>query len=176
MLHSVQTTIGNPDRSLFHYGLVKIIIQHQLSLNFKSWDEFLIECQLGPTQYWPNPPPNTRRKWKATVKSKVGNVHEAESKDKELQEANPPINTGISDDGVGNVAPCYSEITLNQSPSDKRCNTLAKTGDKLTKTEDVNAVDYKSLYELNTPRKHGDESMHKLEQLAQVCCDRGGSE
>ena len=43
MAHSVQTTIGNPDRSLFHHGLVKIIIQHQLSLNGKSWDEFLIE-------------------------------------------------------------------------------------------------------------------------------------
>ena len=68
MAHSVQTTIGNPDRSLFHHGLVKILIQHQLSLNCKSWDEFLIECQLGPTQYWPNPPPKTRRKRKAIVK------------------------------------------------------------------------------------------------------------
>ena len=145
-----------------------------MSLNGKSWDDFLIECQLGPTQYWPNPPPKTRRKRKATIKSEFSNVHEDESKDKELQEANPPINTGISDDGVGNVAPCYSEATLNQSPSDKHCSTPANTGDKLTKTEDVNAVDYKNLSELNTPHKHGNESMHKIEQLAQVCCDRGG--
>ena len=166
MSNSVQTTISNPDRSLFHHGLVKIIIQHQLSLNGKSWDEFLIECQLGPTQYWPNPPPKTHRKRKATVKSEVGNVHEAESKDKELQEANPPMNTCISDDGVRNVAPCYSETTLNQSPSDKRCSTPAKTWDKLTKNEDVNVVDYKNPSQLNTPHKHGDDSMHKLEQLA----------
>ena len=65
---------------------------------------------------------------------------------------------------------------MNQSPYDKCCSTPAKTGDKLTKTEDVNAVDYKNLPELNTPCKHGDDSMHKLEQLAQVCCDRGGFE
>ena len=84
MSNSVQTTISNPDRSLFHHGLVKIIIQHQLSLNGKSWDEFLIECQLGLTQYWPNPPPKTHRKRKAIVKSNVSNVQEAKSKDKEL--------------------------------------------------------------------------------------------
>ena len=105
MAHSVQTTIGNLDRSLFHHGLVKIIIQHQLSLNCKSWDEFLIECQLGPTQYWPNPPQKTRRKHKAIVKYEFGDVHEAESKDKELQEANPPINTCVDDDGVRIINP-----------------------------------------------------------------------
>ena len=76
------------------------------------------------------------------------------------------INIDISNDGVGNVAPCYSEAPLNQSPSEKRCSTPAKTGDKLTKNEDVNAVDYKNPSELNTPHKHGDDSMHKLEQLA----------
>ena len=113
MAHSVQTTIGNPDRSLFHHGLIKILIQHQLSLSCKSWDEFLVECKLGPTQYWPNPPPKTHRKWKAPVKSKIGDVHEAESKDKELQEVNPPISTCISDDGVVNVAPCYVDTTLD---------------------------------------------------------------
>ena len=84
MAHSVQTTIGNPDRSLFHHGLIKILIQHQLSLSCKSWDEFLVGCKLGPTQYWPNPPPKTRRKRKAPVESEVGNVHKAETRDKEL--------------------------------------------------------------------------------------------
>ena len=81
MLHLVQS-FDNPNRSLFHHGLVKIIIRHQLSLNGKSWDEFLIECQFGPTQFWPNPSPKTRRKRKATVKPGVSNVPEAESKDK----------------------------------------------------------------------------------------------
>ena len=83
MSHSIQS-FSNPDRSLFHHGLVKIIIQHQLSLIGKSWDEFLIECQLGPTQCWLNPSPKTRKKRKAPIKSEVSNVHEAESKDDEL--------------------------------------------------------------------------------------------
>ena len=65
---------------------------------------------------------------------------------------------------------------MNRSPSDKRCSTPAKTEDRLTKNEYINAVDYKNLSELNTPHKHGNESMHKLDQLAQVCCDRGGFE
>ena len=112
MSHSVQS-FDNPDRSIFHHGLVKIIMQHQLSLNGKSWDEFLTECQLGPTQYWPNPSPKTRRKRNATVNLEVSNVPETESKDKELEEAHTPINAGISDDGVGNVAPYYSEAALN---------------------------------------------------------------
>ena len=78
MSHAVQS-FDNPDRSLFHHGLVKIILQHQLSLKGKSWEEFLTECHLGPTQYWPNPAPKTRRKWKATAKPEVNNVPETES-------------------------------------------------------------------------------------------------
>ena len=112
MSHAVQI-FDNPDRSLFHHGLVKIIIHHQLSLNGKSWDEFLTECHLGPTQYWPNPSPKTRRKQKATVKPEVSNVPENKSEDKGLEEANPPINAGISNDGVGNVFPCCFETALN---------------------------------------------------------------
>ena len=75
-----------------------------------------------------------------------------------------------------NVAPCFTETTLNQSPSHKCFSIPAKTGDKLTKNEYANAIDYKNPFELNTPHKHGDESMHKLEQLAHVCYDRGGFE
>ena len=65
-----------------------------------------------------------------------------------------------------NVAPCYAETTLDQSLSDKRCSTPTKAEGKLTKNEDVDGVDYENPSELYTPRKHGDESMHKLEQLA----------
>ena len=84
MAHSVQSTIGNPDRSLFPHGLIKILIQHQLSLSCKSWDEFLVENKLGSTQYWPNPPPKTRRKRKAPAKSEVDDIHKAELRDKKL--------------------------------------------------------------------------------------------
>ena len=48
MSQAVQS-FNNPDRSIFHHGLVKIIVQHQLYLNGKTWDEFLTECDLGPT-------------------------------------------------------------------------------------------------------------------------------
>ena len=167
MSHSVQS-FDNPDRSLFHHGLVKIIIQHQLPFNGKSWDEFLVECHFGLTQFWPTPSPNTHRKRKATVKLQVSNVLEAESKDKGLEESHTPINAGICNDDVGNVAPCYSEATLNRSPFDKRCSTLAKTEDKLTKNKDINALDCKNLSEPNNPHKHGKDPMHKLDQLAQV--------
>ena len=44
-------SLSNPDRSLFHHGLIKIIVQNQLSVNGKSWDGFLTDCHLGPTQY-----------------------------------------------------------------------------------------------------------------------------
>ena len=123
---------------------------------------------MGPTQYWPKPSPKTCRKRKVVVKPEVSNVHEVETKGQELHEANLPIYTGNSDDGVGNVAPCSSEATLNEPTSDKRCSTPPKTEDRLTENEDVNTIDYKNLSELNTPHKHDNESMHKLDQLAQV--------
>ena len=78
------------------------------------------------------------------------------------------MNAGISDYGGGNVAPCYSEATLNRSPSDKHFSSPAKTEDRLTKNEDINAIDCKNLSEPNNPCKHGKVPMHKLDQLAQV--------
>ena len=48
---------SNLDSSLCHHGLIKIILQFQLSAKGESWDKFLVDCQLGPTQYWPNPSP-----------------------------------------------------------------------------------------------------------------------
>ena len=113
-----------------------------------------------------NPSPKTRKKRKVIVKPEVSNDPKAESKDKGLEEANPPINAGISDDGVGNVVPCYSEVTLNRPPSDKGHSTPAKTEDRLTKNEDINAVNCKNFSEPNNPCKDGKESMHKLYQLA----------
>ena len=65
-----------------------------------------------------------------------------------------------------NVAPCYAETTLDQSLSDKCFSTPTKAEGKLTKNEVVDAVDYENPSEMYTTRKHGDESMHKLEHLA----------
>ena len=102
-------------------------MQHQLSLNGKSWDEFFTECDLGPTQYWPNPSPKTRRKRKATVKPEVNNVPKTELEGKGLEEAKLPINVDISNEDVGNTVPCRSEVALNQSPPDKSYSTPVKT-------------------------------------------------
>ena len=119
---------------MFHHGLIKILIQHQLSLSCKSWDDFLVGCKLGPTQYWPNPPPKPHRKHKAPLKSKVDAVHNAELKYKELQEANPPISSCISNDGT----------TTDQSSSDKCLSTPTKVKGRLTENEDVNTVNYEN--------------------------------
>ena len=110
-------------------------------------------------QYWLIPPPKTHRKRKAPVKSEVDNVHKDELRDKELQEANPPIGTCISNDGTVNVTPCYAEKTMGQSLSDKCFSTPTKVKGRLAKNEDVDAVNYENPSELCTPQKHGDESM-----------------
>ena len=55
-------SFSNPDMSLFHHRLIKIILQYKLSIIGKSWDSFLTEYQLGPTQHWPNPSPRIHKK------------------------------------------------------------------------------------------------------------------
>ena len=122
------------------------------------------------------PSPKTRRKQKATAKPEVNNVPETESEGKGLEEANLPINAGISKDDVDNIVPCCSEAVLNQPPSDKYHSTPAKIEDRLTERKNINVVDCKNLSEPDNPRKHGKESMYKLDHLAQVCCDKGGFE
>ena len=115
MAHSVQSTIGNPDRSLFHHGLIKILIQHQLSLSCRSWDEFFIENKLGSTQYWPNPSPKTRRKCKAPLKSEMDDIHKTRTGDGKVQEENSPVDTHISNDVTNKVDPFDAETNMNQS-------------------------------------------------------------
>ena len=60
MIYAVQHTIDDQDRSLFHHGLLKTVIQHQLSSMGRTWDEFLSENNFGKTQYWPSPLPKFR--------------------------------------------------------------------------------------------------------------------
>ena len=52
MAHSIQRTRGNKDRSLFHHVIINILIQYQLSLIVKNWDQFLVENGLGHTKFW----------------------------------------------------------------------------------------------------------------------------
>ena len=48
----VQHTIHNQDLSLFHHGLIKMLVQYQLATIGKTWDEFLKENDFGFTQFW----------------------------------------------------------------------------------------------------------------------------
>ena len=114
-------------------------MQHQLYLNGKSWDEFLIECDLGLTQYWPNTSPKTSRKRKAAAKPEVNNVLETESEGKGL------INVGISNEDVDNIVPRCSKTVLNRPPSDRYHSTPAKTEEGLIENKDINTVHCKNL-------------------------------
>ena len=58
----VQCTIGNQDHSIFHHGLIKMLVQYQLVIVGKTWDEFLKENDFGLTRFWPTYSPNTREK------------------------------------------------------------------------------------------------------------------
>ena len=155
----MQSTIGNPNRSLFHHGMIKILIQHQLSLSCRSWDKFLVENKLGSTHYWPNHRPKTCRKRKAPLKSEVDDIHKAESGDSKLEEASSPIDTHISNDGTNKVDPFYVEINIDQFPSVKHFSTPAKVDGELMNDENVNSITREAPFDLCTSKKPGDESM-----------------
>ena len=56
----VQCTIGNQDRSIFHHGLIKMLVPYQLVIVGKTWDEFLKDNEFGLTQFFPTYLPKTR--------------------------------------------------------------------------------------------------------------------
>ena len=132
----------------------------------------MVENKLGSTQYWPNPPPKTHRKRKAPLKSKVDDIHKAESGDSKLQEAGSHVDTRISNDGTNKVNPFYAETNLDQSPSVKRFNTSVKVDGELMNDDKMDSVTHEFFSDLCTPKKPCDDSTRKLEQLPQVCCDR----
>ena len=148
-------------------------MQHQLSVNGKSWDIFLTDCQLGPTQYWLNPSTSIRKKREA-IKSEVNNAPETVSEGKGFGEISIPINDGISNDDDENTVPCGSKAVLNQPLPGKGYSIPAETEERLTKSKTDNDVKCKNLSESNNPYEHSRESMRKLDHLAQICCDKGG--
>ena len=158
---------SNPDRSLFHHGLIKIILQFQLSANGKSWDSFLVDCQLGPTQRWPNPSPRIRKKRKA-IKSEVNITSETISEVKGFGEVSIPINDGISNDNDRNTSPCDAKAVLNQPLYGESHSTPAEIEERLTKSKTEN------LFETNKPDEYSRESMRRLDHLAQIFCDKEG--
>jgi len=46
MLKTIQKQKGNEERSLYHFGLIKILIEFELQRRGKTWKEFLIDNQI----------------------------------------------------------------------------------------------------------------------------------
>ena len=86
MVVMVQRTIGNKDCSLFHHGLIKMLVQYQLVTVGKTWDEFLKENEFGLTQFWPTYLPKThakrRRPCEGEVKEETDHITDHEGLDK----------------------------------------------------------------------------------------------
>ena len=62
MAVTVQQTTVNESHSLFHFGLIKILVQYQLATMSRTWNEFLSDNGFGLTSFWPTCLPNTRIK------------------------------------------------------------------------------------------------------------------
>ena len=60
MYYVVKKTVGNQDWTLFHHGLIKVLIQFQLSTIDMSWDQFLVENGFVHTEFLP---PSISKSW-----------------------------------------------------------------------------------------------------------------
>ena len=156
---------SNPDRSLFHHGLIKIILQFQLSANGKSWDSFLVDCQLGPTHHWLNPSPRIRKKRKS-INSGVNSTSETISEVKGFEEVSIPINNGISKNDDRDSVPYNSKAVLDQPLSGKSGSTPTEIEEGLTKDKTDNDVECKNPFETNKPSEYNRETTHRLDHLA----------
>ena len=59
-----QNTIVVHDQFLFRHGLIKILVQHQLSLTVQTWDQFLTKNNLEKDEFWMPVRPKTQVKRK----------------------------------------------------------------------------------------------------------------
>ena len=119
-----------------------------------SWDKFLVDCQLGPTQYWPNPSPRARRK------RKVLNPGVNSSEVKESEVINMPINNEINENDDRDAIPCNSREILDKPLPGENDSNPANIKEGLAKGENDNND------EENKPDECNKESMHKLDHLA----------
>lgn len=46
MSKTIQNKKGNEDKSLYHFGLIKIIIEFEVQRRGKTWKEFLVANQI----------------------------------------------------------------------------------------------------------------------------------
>ena len=52
MATAVQNAFEVRDQSLLHLGLIKILVQYELSINGENWDQFLARNDLGHNEFW----------------------------------------------------------------------------------------------------------------------------
>ena len=142
---------NNPDSSLCHHGLIKILLQFQLSAKGVSWDKFLVDCKLGPTQYWPNPSPRIRRRRKA-INPEV----------KKPKVVSMPIDNETNENADRVSVPCDSREILDKPEPGKNDGNPAKLKEGLAEGE------------IDKPDECDKDTIHKLNHLAQVCCDKEG--
>ena len=53
MASTYQTNVGDKNRSLFHHGLIKILVSYQLEELGETWDSFLVHNRFGENEEWP---------------------------------------------------------------------------------------------------------------------------
>ena len=75
----------------------------------------MTENKLRSTQYWPNPPPKTHRKHRASLKSEVDDVHKADPRVSKLQEETQPLYTHIGNDVPNKIV--LLDVGTNMDPS-----------------------------------------------------------
>ena len=87
---------GDQYRSLFHHGLVKILVKYQLYFIGKTWDQFLDENGFGKNEVWPSVRPKTQQKNRWSRGSKTAEVND-ELNPKDSRVKNPIQSIGLED-------------------------------------------------------------------------------
>ena len=112
MAYVVHNTIGDQDQSLFHQCLWKILIQSQLSIIDKSWDQFLVENNFGQTWFWPPFISKSRKKRRKPSVNETPTLNPDENT-KEINDSQPALSKDSGDNLVeGNHIPMV-RISIN---------------------------------------------------------------
>ena len=85
-----------------------------------------------------------------------------------------PINNGINENDDRDSVPCNSREVLDKPLSGKDDSNPVNIKEGLAKGEIDNNVECKNSHEANKPDECNKESMHGLDHLAQICCDKEG--
>ena len=60
MACTYQTNVGDKERSLFHHGLIKILVSYQLGELGETWESFVMRNRVGGNGEWPKQRPRVR--------------------------------------------------------------------------------------------------------------------